>query len=227
MLISTLVTDALYLSLYDRELQPAINGGVTNAALNTLNYIFDESRDLIPYPVEYTFNSAAELLNTPFVSVDNVNYLLPGSNVKQPLLSKDLTDFNKLSLIVGQQSIPNIYYFDPLLQNINIYPLPSQVDSRFIVWGRAALGPLTLNSALPQNMPIFMANALIYELAGRLAGEKGAVFNERKERTRLDLIGQLKSKRQVSLSTPRDNVFGSPNGKHPFPFFYYLSGGGS
>lgn len=230
MLISTLVTDALYLYLYDRELQPAINGGVVSAALHVLNKIFDEWRDLIPYPVEYNFTTESELLNTVFVSVDNVNFLLPGSNVKQPLVSKDLSTFNNLSSPVGMRSVPKIYYFDPLLQNINIYPLPSGPGYRFLVWGRAALGPLTLNSAFPVNMPPFMASALEYELNDRLCGAKGIPVNDKTKRNdekRLELIGQLKSKRQISLVPQNDNVFGRPSSNiPPFPFFYYLSGGG-
>lgn len=225
MLISTLVSNALYLSLYDRELQPAINGGVIDAALNSLNFIFSEWRDLIPYAVEYEFNDSQELLNTKFVSVDNVDYLLSG-NVKTPLKALTLTRFNEYTNVTDLTGVPTVYYFDSLKQNINVYPFPSTPGYKFIVWGRAALGPLTLCSSLGENVPIYMANALQYELAKRLADETGTEFNQGKNETRLKLIEQLKSKREINIDTPINNVFGSSSsGVAPFPYFYHLSGG--
>jgi len=229
MLAAELVSEALYLSLYDRELQPAINGGVTAAALNTLNIIFDTVRDLIPYSVEYSFNNVDDLLGTDFVQVDNVSFVLPGSpkRANYQLIPVNLTRFVEARQIIDLRSIPAIYYFDPLKQNIDVYPIPNQPSYSFIVWGRTAIGPLTLYASIPFNVPKYMIQYLIYELAAQLALEKGVPFDEKKEAKRAQLFAQLKSKRETPLSTPAMSVFGRPDmgGIPPYPWFYKLSGG--
>jgi hypothetical protein len=229
MLAQELVTEALYLSRYDRQLQPAIDGGVTAAALNTLNIVFDTVRDLIPYSVEYTFNDVNDLLDTQFVQVDNVSFVIPGSPKRNQyqLIACDLTRFVAEKVILDLKALPAFYYFDPLKQNIDVYPLPTNQTYAFIVWGRTQIGPLTAFSSIPFNVPKFMIQYLIYELASQLALEAGVPFNEKKEKKRAELLAQLKSKRETPLSTPARMVFGptQAGGIPPYPWFYKLSGG--
>lgn len=227
MLAATLVTNAYYLSLYDRKLQPSVDGGDVNYGLEILNELLDEWRDYIPYSFNYTFETADDLLNTSFVQIDNVNFVI--NNVTYPLERVDQTRFTELNTVINLSTIPSIYYFDLSTQSIRVYPIPP-VNSTysFIVWGRQALGGLGLISELPPNMPTFMANAVKYELAYRLAGESGVMWNEQKENTRQMTFNQLKSKRQIDLTKPRNIVFGRPgsNGVPPYPYFWAISGGG-
>lgn len=230
MLAVQLVTDAMYLSENDRYLQPALNGGEVSHAMDVLNLIFDEWRDLIPYSVEYQFDSVDDLLGTQFVQVDNVSFVLPGSTPQRAvyqLISRDLTRFVADRVILDLEAIPAVYYFDPLKQNIDVYPKPAQPAYSFIVWGRAQIGPLTLNSSIPDNVPKFMIKALKYQLGYELSAENGIPFNEDKMRILNTALNQLKSKREIPLSAPAFSVFGRPDstGIPPYPFFYKLSGG--
>ena len=76
MLVKELLTNALYLSLYDREFQPSIPGGKTTAALGAFNLMLDEFRDVIPYQFVSNFTDVADLTDTSFVSVDQVSFII-------------------------------------------------------------------------------------------------------------------------------------------------------
>lgn len=227
MLAAQLVTDALYLSLYDRNFDRSIDGGDETHGLQVLNELLDEWRDRIPYPFQYTFATADDLLNTQFVQVDNVSFVL--GSVKYPLTPELLTPFNEINTVLNLSTIPSIYYFDLSTQSITVYPIPPNNPTySFIVWGRQALGGLGLVSALPPNMPVFMITAVKYEVGFRLAAEVGVLWNENKERIRQATFTQLKNKTQVTLVKPRNIVFGRPGSANipPYPYFWAISGGG-
>lgn len=222
-----LVTNAIYKSLQDRQQQPNINAGYEQFALTQLNYVLDEWRDLIPFQELQTFNNVTELTNTTFLSVSQVNYVL--NNVQMPLRQVDLTRFVEIQNVLNLMGIPEIWYWNELTQTIMVYPGPSNPSYQFTVWGRVAQQPLGLFDQLPANMPSFMINAVTYEVAFRLAAEYGVDWNDKKESQRQSLLRNLRNKKSIDLSPQREIVFGYPGSAQipPFPFFYYLSGGGA
>lgn len=225
MIIQSLITDAIYKSLQDREHQPQINSGYANFALYELNYILDEWRDLIPFSQEFVFTNVDDLADTNFVSVSNVNFVL--NNVSAELPPITLTEYMRISQVTNLRSIPTCYYFDQLKQTIRVYPIPNNQPYLFIVWARVADRPVTMFDEIPLQVTPFMQNALVYELAKRLCEEYGVDWPEGKESTRVKLYSLLQGKRSVDLKPAANIVFGLPNVSQvpPFPYFYAISGG--
>lgn len=223
--VGTVVTDALFLSLYDRQLGPPISGGDMDWALYMMQYLLDEWRDLIPYTAYYSFNNVDQLTNTQFVQVDNVSYVLPGLTTKYPLIAVTNEQWIRQNLVINLKAIPNIYWFDPLAQTINVYPGPSQTSYQFIVYGRPAMIAQYQYALMPDNMPIYMISALKYELAFRLAGERGILFNDYKMKTKQETFDYLWSKREIDIS-PADNteMTSNPAQTSPYPIWAVLSG---
>lgn len=227
MLVDTLVTDGIYLAMQDEQFEPAIPGGLETIALRILNNIFGEWKEWIPYAIKYTYNDVALLQNTKFVTVDLVEFILPGGTVKYLTNQKDLRRFEEQNGVIDLKAPPTNYYFEPQTQTILVYPNPQFPSYTFVIWGRTALGPLELGSELSANMPDFMISACIYQLARRLASKYGLVWTPEKEQDRQELISNMKSQRVIELSPPVNNVFGNPGSRKvaPYPWFYAISGG--
>jgi hypothetical protein len=230
--VQSLVNQAIFLSVQDAQFQPDINAGYQAFALNELNNILDEWRDLIPYGSQVTFNNVTNLLSTNFVEVDTVQYVIISSGTNNAaffLKSVSESAFKRQETIIGLSAFPNIYYFDQLLQRINIYPAPTQTNYQFIVRGRISQINLGLYDDIPANMPRFQSNALISELAFRTAARYGADWDAKKESTRNGLLLQLLNKKEIDLSPDNNIVFGTPGLSYnaPFPTWYYISGGGT
>jgi len=223
--VQSIITDAIFKSVQDRQFQPDINAGYLDFGLNQLNIILDEWRNLIPFSQVVTFNDVDDLENSTFLSVETVNFII--NKASQPLKRVDLTQFKEQQSIIGLVGIPVIYYFDELTQSIIVYPKPSNPSYQFTVWGRIQQVTLGMFDQVPANMPPFMRNAVIYELGYRFCGEYGVPWPDAKEITRQGLIKSLKNKKSFDLSAPRNIVFGLPNSAKmaPFPWFYYISGG--
>ena len=230
--VQSLVEQAIFLSVQDAQFQPDVNAGYQAFALNELNNILDEWRDLIPYGSQVTFNNVTNLLTTTFVEVDTVQYVIISSGTNNAafyLQSVSESEFKRQQVIVGLRAFPNIYYFDQLLQRINIYPEPTQTNYQFIVRGRISQINLGLFDDIPANMPRFQSNALVYELAFRTAARYGVEWDAKKETTRNNLLLQLTNKKEIDLSPDNNIVFGKPglSTNAPFPIWYYISGGGT
>jgi hypothetical protein len=223
--VQSIITDAIYLSLQDRQFQSEINAGYLDFGLNQLNLILDEWRNLIPFAQTVTFNNVDDLENSTFYNVDTVNFIL--NTTSQTLTRVTLTRFKEQQAIIGLVGIPSIYYFDELTQSIMVYPRPSNPQYQFTVWGRIQQVTLGMFDEVPANMPPFMRNAVIYELAFRLANNYGVPFENYKELTHQSLVKSLKNKKSFDLRTPRNIAFGLPNSSQipPFPWLYYVSGG--
>jgi hypothetical protein len=225
MLVDELITDAFYLSLYDEQFQPAIPGGMKSTALRQFNLMLDEFRDKIPYTFEYNFTDVDELEDTAFVSIDDVAYVI--NRVIFPLSCVNLVRWRETAIVEGLTGIPQIYWFDESTQSVRVYPRPANPDYQFIINGRRALGPLNLGDTLPPNMPDYLINTLEYELAFRLAAKFGASWSDAKEITRKNLMKQLLDKRVIDLTPSRNQLFPTESPSiPPFPYYYYLSGGG-
>ncbi len=223
--VQGLIADAIYNSLQDQRFQPSINALYQNYALMQLNFILDEWRDKIPFGQEFTYTDASKLLSTSFISIQNITFVL--NEVSSPLRRRDLTTFKFEKTVINLESVPQIYYFDELAQNIDIYPEPSQTNYSFIVWARINNVPVTLTEVIPTTIPPFMINALSFQLAYRLCTRFGRPWTEDKENQRLQLVNLLDSKLSIDLTPDPMAVFGSPkcSTTAPFPSWYYLSGG--
>lgn len=225
MLVRALLEEACYLSIADRIQQPAISPNYLSASLNSFNLLLDEFRDRIPYEFEYRFDNVDDLENTSFVQIDNMTFII--NKVASPLMPCNLTTWKALSAVEGLTGFPTIYFFDESTQSIHVYPKPSQPSYAFVVNGRRALGNVELGDSTPANMPSFMINALIYEMAYRLCGQYNVPWNQLKENTRQVLLSQLDGKQVIDLS-PRENLSITQVNrlsKYPFPMLYYMSGG--
>lgn len=229
--VQSLVDDAIFLSLQDAQFQPDINAGYQAFALNELNNILDEWRDLIPFGSNITFNNVSNLLSTTFVEVESVQYVIISSGTNNAafyLRSVSENEFKREQVIIGLSAFPNIYYFDQLAQRINIYPAPTQTNYQFIVRGHISQINLGLFDNIPVNMPRFESSALTYEIAFRLCARYGADWDAKKETIRTQTFASLQNKKEIDLSPDTDLVFGTPGVayKSPFPEWYYISGGG-
>jgi hypothetical protein len=222
----TVVTNSWYLATYDRNLQSHIQGGDMMFGLEQMQFILDEWRDLVPYTEKFIFTDVDQLQSTPFVSVDNVAYVFPNGYVKYLVQAMTNTEFQQCNSVINLKAPPQGYWFDPLKQDINVYPTPNQPNYSFIVFGRPGMVVNSLFVPMPSNMPKYMLNALQYELGYRLASSKGAEFDEKKNETRLKLLAQLASKREIDLKPRiRIEMSKSGTGAGAFPLYYYLSGG--
>lgn len=227
MQVKQILTDAIYKSLQDRKFEPVIDPVYLLFGLQEINKVLDGWRDKIPYYSQATFNNVENLHNTKFVSVFTLNYVI-GQNVSNVVCEKSLIKFRELKQILDLSGFTSIYYFDELSQTIEVYPLPSAAPYSFIVEGKISQINLGMDDAIPANMPQFMVDAVTYELAFRFCGEFGAYWSPEKESQRQALVKGLEDKESMDLTPDRDIVFGNPSrlGVPPFPYLYYLSGGG-
>lgn len=226
MIVNELVTDAIYLSLQDREHQPVVNSGYVQLGLKRLIDILDQWRDKIPYAGEFLFNDVSDLTNTNFVEVDNVNFII--NQTQNPLEQLARNAFYQAQNVRNLTGIPTIYYFDELNKTIQVYPTPTATPYQFSVWGRPDQSNLALFNPLPSNMPRFQITALLYELAFRLCSEYGVEWDDKKESLRQNSLNMLDAQKVVDVRPFAQSVFGRPSASKtpPFPYFYYLSGGG-
>lgn len=224
MLVRELLTDACYLSLNDENFQPAISPGTLTSALRQFNLLLDEYRDKIPYTFQYYFNNYTQLINTRFVVIDDVGFILNGIVI--PLTSVNLVRWREIATVENLVGIPQVYFFDESVQTVRIYPAPSMPEYRFVINGRKALGTVELDDELPENMPDYMKNTLQYEMAFRLSAKSGVRWSPEKESIRQDLKSQLKKKQVIDLTPSTNIIFAQKTGVPPFPEWFYICGGG-
>lgn len=223
--VQQILTNAIYKSVQDRAFQRVIEPHNKIIALNEMNYVLDEWRDIIPFASEVIFNNVDNMLASRFVEVDSVSYVI--NQVSTVLWPKSIREFRELKTVQNLQGYPEIYYFDQLTGNIDIYPRPSNPTYQFIVEGRISIANLGEFDTVPANMPPFMQNALIYEIAFRISAETGTPWDAKKEVIREKLVSGLMNKKNIDLTPKPDCVLGLPDtqANSPFPLWYYMSGG--
>jgi hypothetical protein len=225
MKVQQILTNAIYDSLQDRKFEKIVDGGYLLAALNHLNNILDEWKDLIPYASSATFTNVENLENTTFVEVDSVAFVINrSSNI---LTSRTLSEFREIQDVIGLVGYPESYYFDQLNQTLEVYPKPSTFPYQFIVDGRISVVDLGQFDDVPARLTRFMQTALTYEIAFRLSADYGAEWDGKKESLRTGTFQSLRNKKSIDLRPKSESVFGLPNTRNtaPFPTWYYMSGG--
>lgn len=224
--VQFILTQAIYKAgLQDVQFFAPLQGSYQEVALNDLTGLLDEWRDKVPFAQQVTYDNVTELAATPYTSVANVNYILP-PNVQVALESVGKDEFYRRQTIIGLNSIPAIYWFDELSQTINVYPVPTQPSYQFVVWGRQQMVVVLPTDVLPSNIPRFMADALIYELAYRLAALYGVPWSPEKDAIRMKLVNMLENKKDIDLRAPVSSVFGRPGAQiPPYPYLYWMIAG--
>lgn len=224
-IVESIVTEAIFLSLQDRALQPDVDPTYLEGGLRMLNILLDEWRSLIPWAQQAIFTNVDNLEQSQFVQIETVNFVI--NNNSTILLPASLIQFRQLKSVIGLTGVPTVYYFDQLNQAIEVYPKPSMPNYQFIVWGRIAMAVVGMFDNIPANIPPFMQSAIEYELAFRLCGYYGTPWDPSKDETRKTKILSLKNKKAIDLTQPINIVFGNPGigNVPPFPYLYYLSGG--
>lgn len=224
--VATLVNNAMYKSLYDRQYYPTISGPDSQTGLQLLREIMDECRDVVPFVQRLVTTTQDQLTNTDFVGVQVINYYL-STNVKYPLYWRNIRVYNDDSLIQNLQAPPKYYWFDELTQTINVYPKPNNIGSgwNFEIFGFMALTALTLQTELPASMPVFLKSYLEYELAMRLCNEYGVEWSPQKEAIRAKLYKQALIKRNIDLTPDYEPAFKTGNVDAPWPWLWSISGG--
>lgn len=223
--VQQLLTNAIYKSVQDRAFQRIILPHYKLVALNELNYVLDEWRDLIPFESKIVFNNVDNMTNSRFVEVDSVSYVInQTSTVLVPLNYKS---FREQKSVQNLQGYPQIYYFDQLNQTIEIYPAPSNPTYQFIVEGRIQTANVGEFDELPAQMPSFMISAVTWEVAFRICAEFGVPWDAKKEQIREKTVAGLLNKKNIDLTPKPDCVFGLPDAgsSAPFPFWSAMSGG--
>lgn len=225
MKVQQILDNAIYKSVQDRAFQKVILPHFLLVALNEFNNVLDLWRDLIPYSSSVTFNNVDNMLASKFVEVDSVSYVI--NQVSTVLGSRSVRQFREQKSVQNLHGYPEIYYFDQLTQNIDIYPSPSNPQYQFIVEGRISVANLGEFDDVPANMPLFMTDALTLEVAFRVAAEFGVAWDEKKELLRTSMYDSLIKKKNIDLTAKPDSVLGVPDTRAsaPFPLWYYMSGG--
>lgn len=222
-----ILTDAIYESVQDRAFQPVVNGGYLLAALNFLNLVLDEWRDLIPYPSRMIFSNVDNLEATVFVEIDQVGFIINKS--VSILTSNGLREFRQKQDVEDLKGFPSDYYFDQLNQTIEVYPKPSMPAYKFQVDGRVSAAAFGEFDDVPKTITPFMRSALTYEIAFRLSAYYGKDWDAKKETLRTNLLSSLKNKKNIDLSTAPTCDLGMPTSGQapPLTGWYYISGGRS
>lgn len=225
MLVQQILTNAVYLSVQDRAFQPIVEEHNKIVALDQLNFVLDDWRDMIPYQSQVTFNDVSNLLATTFVEVESVLYVL--NNVPTQLMPRSITQFKREKSPTTLIGYPQIYYFDQLSQNIDVFPLPSNPTYQFVVNGRISTANLGEFDTVPANITKFMEDAITYQVAFRIAAYYGAKWDGKKETIRENLEASLLNKKSIDLSPQPTCDLGSPTTSQsaPFPFWSAMSGG--
>jgi len=206
-----IVTDAIYKTgMQDRSLDKTLTQVPLEFALDELNKLLDSWRDKIPFDTKIEFNSASDLEQTKFVSISSINYIY-GQSISYPLRAVSLSEFSALNNVLNIISIPSIYYFDLLTQNIEIYPRTFNDSGRFIVNGRLSQINLGLEDKIPANMPLFMQDAVVWELAFRIAAEYNLSWSELKIKAYQNAIDRLDSMNYIDIKIDRQPLFGGDN----------------
>jgi len=220
--VRTLLENALYLSIADREQSPIEpDGSQINQALNNFIQVLDSYRDLIPFWTEKVLNGESELVNIGASMVNFVDYLI--GNVVYNLRSVTQDEFSNLALVTNLRAVPNIFWFDEGQQTLRVYPLPETSTRKFVI-GYKPLNIISyLDQEIPNSIPQFMQLFLQYEVARNICNESNSSgWTPMKEQARKEYYQRLLENSQTVLTSPRKIRLSSPTSN--VPYLAYLSG---
>lgn len=219
--VRTLLEEALYLSVSDREFSPVDpDGSQINVALNILIRILDQYRDQIPFNTEKILNGEAELLNINATAINALDYIL--GNVTYPMYPLTQEEFSRIARIINLRAIPTWFWHDKANNAIRVYPLAQNVNDIFIVGFRPLNIISKFDELVPTSITSFMQEFLIYETAFKMCNYYNIKFDSMKMQAKTDAWNMLLQNAQTKISVPR-----KPHIKRPVtivPWLAYLSG---
>jgi hypothetical protein len=219
--VRTLLENALYLSVADREFSPVEpDGSQINVALNRLVDALDTFRDQVPYYDERIINGEAELLNINASAINFVDYLL--GNVIYNMEGLTQIEFSRVAVITDLRAIPSYYWLDEANNALRVYPLPQTTSDIFIIGFKPILTVTTLDESLPTGLTPFMKLFLEYEIAKGMCDIYTVPWSQQKEVSRMSYYNKLLQNSQNMISEPD-----KPNLRNqgvPVPWLAYLSG---
>lgn len=219
--IRSLLEDALYLSIADREFSPVEpDGSQINAALNLFVDIIDVYRDQIPFWTEKEINNESELENVGASKINFVEYLL--GTVVYGLTALNQQEFSHVATVVGLRAIPSWYWFDEAADAIRVYPLPQTSNNKFIIGFTPLEMVENLDQVIPSSITNFMQLFLKYEVAKNLCNIYNVEWSVLKEKTRLDYWQKLLILSQNKITQPMKPRLKAR--RYPVPWLAYLSG---
>ena len=226
MKVNTLLTNAIYKSISDREFDPAIEGGKINVALDLFNDLVDSERHLLPFINYSEYDDLTALQATTFYDIQKMDFILNG--IKFPMFNKSYRQYDDESPIENLVTIPNIYWVDEQTYQVQVYPTPISSNYKFLVWGKIAYNTLLKTDELPSTMPKAVKLYFTYALASLLADEYNAIWPQQKQVNLEKYRQEVLNLNNEDLSPINDVMFagGASKGYAPFPAYFYASGGG-
>lgn len=177
MKVSTLVFDALCLSVLDAELDAPPTVSQEQKGLQCLQDVLAEHALTLPYRQRETFTNIKTLQHSGFEKVDAVDYVSQGQ--RYPLEDVELVEWNRRRTSTIH-STPDIYFFNPADTSIQVYPLPTNTGI-FEVWGRKVNTPLRLTDELDPSLPSVFIAYLRYLTAFALCGSYNAPWTPERQ----------------------------------------------
>ncbi len=193
--VRTLLNNALYLSIADRQFDPIGNKDeMTSIALNTFVDVLDMYREEVPFGMSTNVVGLDKLDNFEAADVTAVLYLL--GSLKYNLKKLNREEFSTASAIISLQTIPSFYFYDIGEKKINIYPVPTTGTSDTFFIDYSPLyneDSILLDVSIDERIvPRYMQLFLEYELAQHLCVAYSVPWTAEKEairvRTHMKLI---------------------------------------
>ena len=219
--LRTLLEEALYLSIADREFLPIEpNGSQINVASDIFERLLSQYENQIPFYTEKVINGEAELLNVNAQYVNAMDYLL--GNVVYNMTPVTQEEFSRVALIVGLRAIPSWFWLDRANNAIRVYPLPQSTSDTFVIGYRPLEGFSRLEEQLATSVTPFMQEFLIYALAHKLCDQYNIPWTPQKQATKQEAYRMLLNNSENRPSLPvKTRLKADPL---PVPWLAYLSG---
>ncbi len=217
----TLLNNALYLSIADREFSAAEpSGSQINAALDRLIEILDIYKDQVPYWSTLETSNISDLDDVNMAHINYMQYVL--GTVLYPMQALNQEMFSRINLIVNLRSIPSWYFHDKQNNKISVYPNPETTSDKFIIGFIPTINVTNLDEELPSSVTNFYRLFLEYEVARGLCDIYSVPWIEQKERSRGSYYKKLLDNAQRAPSAPRKPMIGGR--RQTVPWLSYLSG---
>jgi hypothetical protein len=208
----------------DPEMDP-VESSDTDGRINSYKDIFvgivSGFRKMFPYIVEKLFEWDDGITNIGAGSICTVFYK---QDIFYPLREMSYPQFALYSAVPNVHGIPDAFWYDPLEDKMDVFPLPS-TSMTF----KIAYYPLDRITSLQQKLSDviqpFMIEALRYELAERITHENNIAWPASKKKKQEELKADLMNLQRRELKNDTGpQILRKRTKVGPVPFLAYLSG---
>lgn len=219
--VRTLLNNALYLSVADREFfDVQESGSYINAALNILNELVDSYRHYVPFWFTEELEGTSTLTDVNMASINFMQYVL--GTVFTDMVGVSQQVFSRKKRIENLRSIPFYYFHDKQNNKIDIYPAAQQTSDKFIIGYIPTVSLSNLDLELPTSIPPFYQLFLEYETASVLCDNYTITWSDKKETSRRKYQQQLLMNSNKEIDPPRKRVLRGD--RTNVPWEAYLAG---